>query len=54
MNAGYNFSNGMTVGANVTNLFNVDIREFAGSPFIKRLVSLEFRYQFDFFNKKNN
>lgn len=55
MNAGYNFSNGMTVGANVTNLFNVDIGEFAGSPFIKRLVSLEFRYQFDFFkNKKNN
>lgn len=54
MNAGHNFSNGMTVGANVTNLFNVDIREFAGSPFIKRLVSLEFRYQFDFFKNKNN
>ena len=54
MNAGYNFSNGMTLGANVTNLFDVDIREFAGSPFIKRLVSLEFRYQFDFFKNKNN
>jgi len=54
MNAGYNFSNGMTIGANVTNLFDVDIREFAGSPFIKRLVSLEFRYQFDFFKNKNN
>lgn len=53
LNAGYNFSNGMTLGANVTNLFDVDIREFAGSPFIKRLVSLEFRYQFDLFNKKN-
>lgn len=35
MNASYNFNNGMTVGANVSNLFNVDIREFAGSPFIK-------------------
>ena len=54
MNAGYNFNNGMTIGANVTNLLNADIREFAGSPFIKRLVSLEFRYQLDFFNKKNN
>ena len=52
MNAGYNFSNGMTVGANVSNLFNVDIREFAGSPFIKRLVSLEFRYNIDFFKNK--
>ncbi len=51
MNAGYNFSNGMTVGANVTNLFNVDIREFASSPFIKRLVSLEFKYTLDFFDK---
>ena len=54
INAGYNFSNGMTLGANVTNLFNVDIREFAGSPFIKRLVSLEFKYNFDFFKNKNN
>ncbi|OWK74076.1 TonB-dependent receptor [Flavobacteriaceae bacterium JJC] len=54
MNAGYNFSNGMTVGANVSNLLNADIREFAGSPFIKRLVSLEFRYQLDFFKNKNN
>jgi iron complex outermembrane receptor protein len=52
MNAGYNFSNGMTLGANITNLFDVDIREFAGSPFIKRLVSLEFRYQLDFFKNK--
>ncbi len=54
MNAGYNFSNGMTIGANVTNLLNANIREFAGSPFIKRLVSLEFKYNIDFFNNKNN
>ncbi len=52
MNLGYNFNNGMTVGANVTNLLNADIREFAGSPFIKRLVSLEFRYDINFFDKK--
>lgn len=53
MNAGYNFSNGMTVGVNATNLLNADIREFAGSPFIKRLVSLEFKYNIDFFKNKN-
>ncbi len=52
MNLGYNFNNGMTVGANVTNLFNADIREFAGSPFIKRLYSVEFRYHIDFFKNK--
>lgn len=52
MNVGRNFSNGMTVGVNATNLLNAEIREFAGSPFIKRLVSLEFKYNVDFFKNK--
>ncbi len=52
MNVGRNFSNGMTVGVNATNILNADIREFAGSPFIKRLVSLEFKYNVDFFKNK--
>ncbi len=52
MNVGYNFSNGITLGANVTNLLNANIREFAGSPFMERLYSVEFRYNFDFFKNK--
>lgn len=52
MNLGYNFNNGMTLGANVTNLLNANIREFAGSPAIKRLYSLEFKYTVDFFKNK--
>ena len=52
MNVGYNFSNGMTLGANVTNLFNANIREFVASPVIGTLYSIEFKYNIDLFKKK--
>ena len=51
LNGGYNFSNGMSVGANVTNLFNAKNREFVASPVIGTLVSLEFKYNINFFKK---
>ncbi len=52
MNLGYNIKENLTVGANVTNLFNADIREFVGSPTIGTLVSLELKYNINFFNKQ--
>ena len=51
MNAGYNFSNGISIGANVTNLFNAKNREFVASPIIGTLYSLEFKYNINFFKK---
>lgn len=50
-NVGYNFNNGMTVGANVTNLVDANVREFVASPVIGTLVSLEFKYNINFFKK---
>ncbi|MFD2892456.1 carboxypeptidase-like regulatory domain-containing protein [Flavobacterium chuncheonense] len=51
-NIGYNFTEKLSAGLNVTNLFDVDIREFVGSPIIKRLISVELKYTVDFFRKK--
>lgn len=52
-NAGYNFGNGISVGASATNLFNAKVWEFVGSPSIGTLVSLEVKYNINFFDKKN-
>ncbi|MDM1554909.1 MULTISPECIES: TonB-dependent siderophore receptor [Chryseobacterium] len=53
LNGGYNFNNGISIGANVTNLFNAKVREFVASPVIGTLVSVEFKYNIDFFKKNN-
>ena len=41
---GYAINQNLNVGAAVSNLFNVEQREFPGSPLIKRLISAEVRY----------
>lgn len=51
-NLGYYITDKLSLGVNVSNLFNVDIREFVGSPVIKRLISFEMKYTVDFFHKK--
>ena len=42
---GYKFNPMLSVGMNITNLFNTDQREYAGSPLIKRLVMFELKMQ---------
>ena len=42
---GYKFNPMLSVGVNITNLFNTDQREYAGSPSIKRLVMFELKMQ---------
>lgn len=50
-NLGYSFKNGLSLGANVTNLFNAEVREFVASPAIGTLVSLELKFTTNFFKK---
>ncbi|PVY39988.1 TonB-dependent receptor [Pontibacter virosus] len=51
VSAGYRFTQMITLGASVSNLFNTEQREFVGSPVIGRLYSAELR--FDFGGKKD-
>ncbi|MDX5481155.1 MAG: TonB-dependent receptor [Hymenobacteraceae bacterium] len=52
VSAGYKFTNWLTLGANVSNLFDAEQREYVGSPVIGRLYSAELR--FDFGGKKKS
>ncbi|MGK7390727.1 MAG: TonB-dependent receptor [Candidatus Cyclobacteriaceae bacterium M2_1C_046] len=45
--AGYKISDTFHFGTSVTNLFNVDQREFVGSPMIGRLIMAEMKVQLD-------
>ncbi|MEY8850092.1 TonB-dependent receptor [Psychroserpens sp. XS_ASV72] len=51
-NFGYNLNDNVSLGVNVTNLFDSDIREFVASPTIGRLISFELKYNVNFFKKK--
>jgi len=51
-NAGYNFSESLSLGLSITNLFNAEIREFVASPVISPLVSFELKYKTNFFKRK--
>ena len=51
-NLGYNLNDNVSVGVNVTNLFDASIREFVASPEVRRLVSFELKYNFNAFKKK--
>lgn len=53
-NLGYRFNDNLSLGVNVTNLFNSDMREFVASPVIGRLVSFELKYDINFFKKKSS
>ena len=50
--AGYKFNPMLSVGMNITNLFNIDQREYAGSPLIGRLVMFELKMQIPNVNNK--
>lgn len=52
MNVGYNVNDKLSLGANVTNLFDAEVREFVASPVIGTLVSFEVKYNVNFFKKK--
>ncbi len=41
--AGYRFSEMVSLGASISNIFDTDQREFVGSPLIRRLFSFELR-----------
>ena len=41
--AGYRFNSMLSAGINITNLFDVEQREFAGSPAIRRLIMFELK-----------
>ena len=43
LSAGYKVNNMVSLGAGISNLFNVDQREFVGSPSIGRLFSAEIK-----------
>ena len=43
LSAGYKINSMMSVGMNITNLFDTGQREFAGSPTIGRLITFEWR-----------
>jgi outer membrane receptor for ferrienterochelin and colicins len=43
--AGYKFNPMLSVGMNITNLFNTRQQEYAGSPLIKRLIMFELKMQ---------
>ena len=51
-NAGYNFSDSLSLGMSITNLFNAEVREFVASPVISTLVSFELKYKINFFKNK--
>lgn len=44
LNAGYNITENLQLGATVTNLFNSEVREFVASPAIGRLFLVELKY----------
>ncbi|MEO8773373.1 MAG: TonB-dependent receptor [Gelidibacter sp.] len=50
-NAGYYFNDNLSLGVNITNLFNAEIREFVASPAISTLISFELKYNINFFKK---
>ncbi|RMA64352.1 iron complex outermembrane receptor protein [Ulvibacter antarcticus] len=52
-NAGYNFSDSLSLGVSLTNLFNAEVREFVASPVIETLVSFELKYNINFFKNKS-
>jgi iron complex outermembrane receptor protein len=45
VSAGYRFNRLLSAGINITNLFNAEQREFAGSPAIRRLIMFELKVQ---------
>lgn len=51
-NAGYNFTDSLSLGVNITNLFNANVREFVASPEISTLISFELKYKVNFFKNK--
>lgn len=51
-NAGYNFSDSLSLGVSITNLFNAEVREFVASPAISTLISFELKYNINFFKNK--
>ncbi|MGJ8591321.1 MAG: TonB-dependent receptor [Aquaticitalea sp.] len=51
-NAGYNFTDSLSLGVSITNLFNADVREFVASPVIETLFSFELKYKINFFKNK--
>ncbi|MGB5419567.1 TonB-dependent receptor domain-containing protein, partial [Algibacter sp.] len=51
-NAGYNFSESLSLGLSITNLFNAEVREFVASPVIETLISFELKYKVNFFKNK--
>ena len=52
LSAGYQISDVFSFGANVSNLFNVEQREFVGSPLIGRLYGAELKIQLPAISKK--
>ena len=53
-NIGYSLNDNVSLGVNVTNLFDTDMREFVASPAIGRLISFELKYNVNFFKNKKN
>ncbi|MFC2187741.1 TonB-dependent receptor domain-containing protein [Fulvivirgaceae bacterium LMO-SS25] len=53
LSAGYQISDYVSFGAGVSNLFDVDQREFVGSPMIGRLFSAELKLQLPPIKRKN-
>ena len=49
---GYKFNPMLSLSVNITNLFNTDQREYAGSPLIKRLIMFELKMQIPNVNNK--
>lgn len=46
VNLGYRITDGLSLGASVTNIFNTEVREFVASPPVRRLFLVELKYQF--------
>ncbi|TDU40085.1 iron complex outermembrane receptor protein [Gelidibacter sediminis] len=51
-NAGYNFTDNLSLGMSITNLFNAEVREFVASPVINTLISFELKYKINFFKNQ--
>ncbi|MHA6246297.1 TonB-dependent receptor domain-containing protein [Pontibacter sp. CAU 1760] len=52
VSAGYRINNHFTAAAQVTNVFDAQVREFVASPFIGRLYSVELKVNIPSFTKK--
>jgi outer membrane receptor for ferrienterochelin and colicins len=52
LGAGYKFNPMLSIGMNITNLFNTKQREFAGSPLIETLIMFELKMQIPSVNNK--